>query len=265
MKIYFFPTSLFCGFALLTSAVSAQVPHSDVEFGYDSLSAPAAFMIEQLNVTTEGIQIFESGLEELDPLDPGNFSSDEPGFATNAAEGLDVNIGDRFWLNVLNADLESLFGVGYVNYFNPATGLLEANGRLAVQDNSAGTADLILDGDSISSGVNPQFLGLATDIGGGLGDIHDHVVMDLLDDVTAPLGAYGILFQLQSDFASNGFGSMDLTSDKFWIVWNHGMDEADFDTLALPAFGVQSIPEPGSLALLGLASAGFLMRRRRIA
>jgi len=251
--------TIFCStivLATMSSHLFAQ--HSDVEFGYDSLSSPSSFVIEANDVTTEGFILFESEMEELDPFSPGDFSSDEPGFATNDAEGLLVNQDDQIWLNALDASAHSSFGVGYVNYYNPITDSLEATGRLGIYDNSGFTPDLFLDGASIESGVNPQFIGLG-DIDG---DVHDHLVVDLLDDSTAPLGAYGILFQMQSDF-SIADGTMDLSSDPFWIVWNHGMSEADFDSQALSSFGISSVPEPSSACILGFGLVSLVMRRRR--
>lgn len=242
----------------LAFASGAFAQHADVEFGYDDTGNPSAFVIEQPNVTLDGIQYFESAMEELDPFNPGDFSSDEPGFATNDAENLLINSNDRIFLQALDASAHSSFGVGFVNYYNPNTNQLTAIGRISVIDNSSGTANLVLNGGSIESGVNPQFLGL----GDSLGDLHDHVVFDLLNDSTAPLGAYGVLLRMQSDF-DVADGNMDLSSEPFWIIFNHGMSAEDFDDLALPAFGISAIPEPGSLLVLGLASAALGLRRRR--
>lgn len=241
---------------LPTSGLMAQ--HSDVELGYDNLSSPTAFVIEQDTRTQDGFQIFESEFEALDPFNPNDFSSDEPGFTTSLADGLSVNPGDQIWLTAVNASLHSSFGTGFVNYFDPAAGTLEASGRVALLDNSAGTSDLILNGASIESGSLLQFI----DSSNMFGEIHDHVVLDLLDDGTAPLGAYGVMFQLQSDFNSPD-GTMDLASDPFWIVWNHGMIEDDFDSIALPAFGVSAVPEPGSVGMILLIGCLTTMRRRR--
>jgi hypothetical protein len=232
--------------------------HFDVELGYDSTSGPTMLLIEAPLLTSENIPYFESEMEELDPFNPGDFSSDEPGFATNAGEGLLLNSSDQIWLETLDASLFSAFGVGYVNYYDPVTDSLQAFGRIAIQDNSVSTADLILNGSSIEAGANPQFI----DIADGAGNIHDHIIWDLLDDGTSPLGAYGIMFRLQSDFAPAD-GAMDLDSRDFWVIWNHGMTENDFETRALPAYGVGAVPEPGSAVLLGVASMALLLRRRR--
>ena len=242
--------------AMVSTNLFAQ--HSDVEFGYDSLASPTEIEIEAFDFTTDGFMYFESEMEELDPFNEGDFSSDEPGFATNDAEGLLVNPGDAIWINALDASVLSSFGVGYVNYYNPSTDELESFGRIRIEGNSAGLDDLFLNAGSIESGPNPQFIGLADNAG----DVHDHVIVDLLDDSTSPLGAYGIMFELQGDFDSPD-GTMDVSSDPFWIVWNHGMSEEDFDTMALPKYGVSAVPEPGSLSLLAVGAATLFFRRRR--
>ena len=105
----------------------------------------------------------------------------------------------------------SSVGLGYVNYYNPNTGMLELLGmsdQISIIDNTAATDDLVL-GLSLSNvDDNPQFIELAD----GLGEIHDHVVFDLLNDATMPLGAYGILFQLQTDLNPLD-GIIDFTSE----------------------------------------------------
>lgn len=247
-------------FGLLPAMAVAQHSHSDIELGYDNLLSPSRIEMEAGEITVEGIRLYEGAFVELDPFNPGDFGADDPGFATNAFEGLLMNANDRLWLQALNASSFSSFGVGYVNYYNPGTGMLEAAHRIAILDNTGATANLFLNGGFIESGANPQFIQTAD----GDGDIHDHVIFDLLDDGTAPLGAYGILFRLQADF-SPGNGTMDVNSDPFWIVLNRGMSEEDFETLALPAFGLFAIPEPGAGVLLaGLALAATVRRRKRL-
>ena len=244
------------GFVIACSCnlAMAQHKHSDIEFGYNDVNNPTAFIIEGDEITSDGIRFFESEMEELDPLDPGNYFSDEPGFDTNPDEGLFVNHGDQIWLNAVDASANSPFGVGYVNFYNPMTDALEAYGRIGIIDNSNSTDDLILSGLDIESGPNPQFLGL----GDSNGELHDHIIADLLDDNSTLVGAYGLMFELQSDF--DGDGNSDLTSEKFWIIWNYGLSEEQFENQALAKFGV--VPEPGSAVVITLASLALLRRRR---
>jgi hypothetical protein len=222
----------------LSSNLLAQ--HNDIEFGYDNSSNPTEFLLSPLafsSTTADGIIITKSNTEERDPFLPGEFSADQPGFATHSAQGLIVNPGNRIHINALDASVDSAFGVGYVNFYNPTTDALEATGRIAFKDNTGATTDLVLNGNSIESGTIPQFIETAS----SSGTIHDHITWDLLDDSTAPFGAYGILVQLQSDFEPDG--TVDLSSAPFWLVFNHGMSVADFENLALPKYGVgQAIP-----------------------
>jgi len=234
----------------MSSDLFAQ--HRDLEFGYDDTANPSEFLLspETFSATTaDGIDVVSSEMDELDPFNPGEFSADQPGFATNGAEGLIVNSGDSILVNVLDASVDSNFGVGYVSFYNPGTDALEATGRIAFLDNTASTTDLVLNGGSIESGDSPQFIGAADSDG----DIHDHITWDLLDDDTAPNGAYGLLVQIQSDFAPFD-GTVDVSSEPFWIVFNHGMSEADFENLALPRFGVgvaAAEPQVASIELNG--------------
>ena len=215
---------------MATHSVTAFAQHRDIELGYDDVSNPTTILIDSDAFTLDGFLYFESEMELLDPFDPTDFGSDEPGFATNPNEGLLVNSGDQIWLKAVDAVQYSNSGVGFVNYYNPSTDQLEPTGRIAVIGNSISVADLVLNGASIESGGNPQFVDV-----GNSNNIHDHVIFDLVDDETAPFGAYGIMFQLESDLAPAD-GEMDVESEPFWIIWNHGMSEADFESLAIPQF-----------------------------
>lgn len=247
---------------LMSSSLFAQ--HNDVEFGYDDLSSPTSFILSPLGfeaTTDDGILLIKSNMRELDPFTPGDFGADQPGFTTHANGNppLLVNPFDSIWIRALDASVYSDFGVGYVNYYDPLTDELEAEGRILFDDNSIMlTDDLILNGDSIESGDNPQFIRVADDAG----TVHDHITWDLLDDATAPEGAYGIMVQLQSDFATTD-GNMDLSSDPFWLVFNHGMSDEDFNNFALPRYGVGAVPEPSGIVILGLAGCVCAFRRRR--
>lgn len=214
----------------LSSFVELQAQHSDIEFGYDDPGNPAGLVMDNDFRTIENVLISTSEFEVLDPFNPNDFSSDEPGFATNAGEGFILNAGDRVWIELLNAAEHSIFGAGFVNFCDATTNQMQATGRIAVLDNSSATTDLILDGSEMQSGQNPVFVDLAN----SNGSIHDHIDIDLLDDATAPLGAYGLLCQIHSDQNADGEG--DISSEPFWIVWNHGLSDEEFDS-ALKHFG----------------------------
>jgi len=227
--------------ACATSTLHGQ-GHRDIEFGYDDASNPTQIVYTPqgfVGVTADGIDVYESSMVALDPFLPNDFSNDQPGFATDLSEGLMVNPADLISLNFLDASQESSFGVGYVNFYNPATDKLEATGRIEVEDNTNSTIDLVLNGDSVESGDLLQLVDLA-DSGG---EVHNHITWDLLDDDTAPNGAYGLLVELES---SSGF-----SSDTFWIVFNHGMSATDFEELALPKFGVGIPAQIASMELNG--------------
>ena len=245
---------------VLAAAPVALAQHSDIEFGYDNGANPTFIDVEQPNTNLNGFMFFESEFEEEDPMgDPGNFTSDEPGFETSQDEMLTVNPNDLVWLQFLDAStIDVGVGAGFVNYYAPGASALQDFGRIAVEDNTNATADLILNGNAIESGLGRQFLGMGDDDTSDPGGIHDHVEFDLLDDGTTPIGAYGLLFQIESDLAD---GSGTVTSDPFWVIWNHGLSEDEFENGALRAFGV--VPEPTSALFISATVVGILSRRRR--
>lgn len=259
MKISFFYSSiLICVATTIANAQDTDGHAGDIEFGYDSLSAPTTINIEAGEITTEGVLLFESEFEVLDPNFPNDLSADEPGFINNPGEGFSVTAGHSIRLQALNASQESStdVGVGYVNFYNPDSDALEASHRIAIKDNSSSTADLLLNGDQIESGPTSQFIGVAN----SSDFVHDHVVIDLLDDATADVGAFGLMFNLQGFDAA---GTLVAESDPFWIVVNNGMDEEDFENFAVPRFSASAVPEPTSATLVLVGLAAVCVKRRR--
>jgi len=245
--------------ATLSSVSFAQ--HSDIEFGYDDVANPTGIEVEQDATSDEGIMFFEADLIEEDPMgDPGNFSTDDPGFETAHLENLVLGVGDLAWLQFVNASTQSAYGAGYVNYVAPGDNVVQAMGGIGITDNTAATDDLILDGAMNSGGPTRQFLGTAMDEGDGDGEIHDHVEFDLLDDGTAPLGTYGVMFRIEADRDADG---LTYNSEYFWVFFNHGQSDEDFES-SLGNFGIiEAVPEPTSGILLTAALGAMLVRRRR--
>ncbi len=253
--------------ATLSSVSFAQ--HSDIEFGYDDVANPTSIEVEQDATSDEGFMFFESDMIEEDPMGaPGNFSTDDPGFETAHLEDLVLGVGDLAWLQFVDASTESAYGAGYVNYVAPGDSVVQALGRISITDNTAATDDLILDGASASGGPTRQFLEVAVDEGDGDGEIHDHVEFDLLDldpadtdsaDVT-PFGTYGVMFRIESDRVADG---LTYNSEYFWVFFNHGQSDEDFEA-SLGNFGiVEAVPEPTSGIILTAALGAMLVRRRR--
>ncbi len=254
---------------VLVMASLAHGQHSDIEFGYvrDAMSNPVGLEVEQDNVTSEGIQFFESEFVEDPGVGPDDFFTIAPGFATALDEDLSLNANDQLSIRFLNASSTQV-GAGYVNFYDPTTGQITADHRIRVGDDATGsTSDLILDGLGLSdANNNPRLLGVAEDDPEDLGDLHGHLVFDLLDDATAPAGAYGLLLQLEADFADangNVDGNIDLVSDEFWIIFNHQLSEQQFETQALAAFGVAAVPEPAAATVVAGVFGAMLLRRRR--
>ncbi len=239
MKLFTF--SLLLALLSMPPGASAQLfDIGDIEVGYDSFpNATAINLGGVIGTTSDGIPYFTADIVELDPFSPGEYAADFPGFVTNRQAGLFVGDSDRFYISALDATEHSATGVGYVNYYNPAEDRLEASGRIAIKDNSIGTQDYVLNGASVESGQGDelQFIVESRSQNSELpgGDFHRHIEYDLLDDATTPHGAYGVMMQLESDYNAVD-GQNVIKSDPFWIIWNHGMLDQDFDELAIPAF-----------------------------
>ena len=242
---------------LAVNAFAQDHGHSDIEFSYEG----GELVIEPSGeITTEGILLFEGEIEELTELG-GGLGAEDPGFEV---PGSPPPTPDAAFLNIVDASQFSEVGLGYVNYYNPNTDMLELLGlpdQFRIIDNTDTNNDLILGGSSLS-GDNPQFVGVAD----ADGEIHDHVIFELLNEAEMPIGAYGFMFQMRTylDFDPAMFNP-DFVSEEFWIVLNYGLDEDIFEEFAVPAFGpppTGAIPEPGAAALMLLGTCVFGLRRR---
>ena len=273
---------------LLTAGIGvAQEPgedvHSDIEFGYntDANGAPTSFGFDFDEFTSDGIGVAEGSYSSLFLAGSNDFFSDNPGFITALDEGLSVGVGDEISVRFLNAGTDSRtnFGTGFVNFYNPettTTSLIEEDfGRIRIFKRDNGDVG-VFDGGELVSGTETLLLAAGSD---GTtqsnaaeedenrtlaeGEIHNHIVFDLQGD--EDVGAYGLLFQLEADFAGTDGpdGVVDLVSDPIWLIHNNGLDEDVFELQALPAFGVAAVPEPTTGVILAAASAAILTRRRR--
>jgi len=236
---------------IVPSASFAQEEmHSDIEFGFADLTNPE-FEIELTEETDEGILVAEGEFERA-----GSFATaDSPGFITPADEGLTVNPGDQVFVRVLDASAAgspTTRGVGYVNFYNPATDALEN------QDSSFGTLDITgsnnavstFAGDQLVSGDAEVFLATGSDgtamsnvppslgeanVVLGPGEIHNHLAFDLSGSLATTDGAVGLLLQFTTIPAD---GSDPVESDPYFLIFNNGMDEEDFESNAVLAFGL---------------------------
>ena len=263
-KTGFIFSILFVG--LMTSQSFGQL-HSDIEFGYvfDTASNPTGFEIEGTETTSEGVLLFEAELDGTSAFNPDDVFAVEPGVETNPGEGLVVGAGDQIFLTPVNAAGIIQAGAGFVNFYDLASDSITASGRFGISTPNFGGPEVILNGASVESA-----LGIDTLVGTAdpTGFFHTDPRFDLEDDQSAATGAYGVLFELNADFADeNGDvdGVFDLTSDPFLIVFNNGLDEIVFEEQAVAAFvgGPASIPEPAAGVLLSGMLGSLLLRRRR--
>jgi len=251
---------LVCATAFVFAASISTVTfaqHSDIIYGYDDNSNPGAIILENDNTTSDGIQYWESAFEDADPGTAGDqLQADEPGFANEPGEGFIFNTGDEIFVAAVDASMYSSFGVGFVNYYNPGSGMLEASGDITIFDDVGSTSNHVLSG-ATATGDALQFLGTAD----ADGEVHEHVTFDI--DDSAAVGAYGVLLRVYSDLDIPD-GTLDVESDEFWIIFNNGLTEEEFEDWALPQFGVvTSVPEPGSLGFIVAGSLYAISRRRR--
>lgn len=286
MKKYFLAAAIA---VLFSSLGHAQEVHSDIEFGFAPDSEELEFEIENDTVNDDGFQVFEGSFG----IALGNESTtDNPGFITPVDEGLTVNQGDNIFVRVLNAGATdgNTIGSGFVNFYDPNqpdAGIQSDVGTITVIGNDPNDPDedivAVFDGDVPVSGIVSLFLAEGSDgtfqsdlppsllgdeegdeqnIELGVGEIHNHLNFTFTADADVP-SAVGLLLQFEADLASVDGDGIDVVSDPFFLVFNNGLSEEVFETRALPAFGVNAVPEPTSGILLAAVGSAILTRRRR--
>lgn len=262
----------------LTAAPFCWGQHSDIEFGFDDFMNPSEIEVEAEEFNVDGVAITEGEFVELFLGGVNDASTDNPGFITpnTADEPLRFNPDDQVSVRFLDAGniAGNTIGEGFVNFFDPdnAAAGLQALGALEISNSSGDT--ITLDGTNFSGSdsiflseasdgsdfsVPPPSLGEAPELLGE-GEVHSHLVFDLLNEDSTPDGALGILAQFEVTQASDG--SL-IESNPFFIVFNNGLDDIPFEE-ALPAFlGTAAVPEPTGGVVLMMALGGVAMRRRR--
>lgn len=210
---------------LLATSSFANAQHSDVEFSYTG---------GQINVEfgPDG-PAFEGDFPTSGGL---NGFTTEPGFASEINEGLGIGPGDAVRYNV-RGPLRYHDG----NAFAPTTATITG-------DDQPQTGTVVINHDTSAADGLEGLIGEAN----GAGDFHADPGWFL--SVPAAIGAYGVLLNLETD--APGIAA----SDPFYIVFNYGLDEPDFDA-TLSHFAA-AVPEPAMLSLLTLGGL-ILLRRRR--
>lgn len=256
--------------ASLPTVSFGQIEDIDIEIGFDDFNNPTEIEIETPfpRFNNAGVGIADGEFTELF----GELGTDNPGFITPATEGEEARFNPGDAISLAFIDSTSSGGQGFVTFFNPTTGALEAS-TSSITITNQDDVDTTIDGEALI-GENSLLISVASDgfllsnIPGapasenevlGLGEIHNHLSFALEGNTP---GAFGLFVQFEADTDGDGVANFD--SDEFFLVFNSGLDDAGFAT-ALAAFeatGV-AVPEPSSCIAMGAIGAGILTRRRR--
>ena len=223
-------------------AHSQEHAHADIEFAYEGGRIAVEFGDEgpvfEGEFPTEGIDL--------------QFTT-EPGFASELEEGLGIGADDQIVYNVL----------GDLLFWNDGFKSVPNNAQLRIvnQPPSPLVPDTIVGvGSGMQSG---SFEPVMNRVGGAEADGDFHSDLDFFLEPkgdaadSSMFGAYGFMVSLSTDASAIG------DSDPFAMVFNFGLEEAQFET-GVEAFA-SSVPEPSSATLFVVALLGGvpLIRRTR--
>jgi len=232
------------GLAAAGLTLAAEAEHSDIEVFNDNGS-----------LVVEGGSLFEG--EFGDAGTP--FATINPGFASEpdeaAADGFStLPDGEQISFNILK---------GLFFWDGSQVAPVPADHFLRVQQGSL--SSVIRDVDGTTGFQNGFIFGEEGDATGGSleepepGGFHAHLTFELLKNGSSvpeagtDAGAYGLVMELD--------GSTLDESNPFGVLLNFGLEESDFE--AAESDFAAFIPEPASLALVGLGGLMILARRRR--
>jgi len=232
------------GLAAAGLTLAAEAEHSDIEVFNDNGS-----------LVVKGGPLFEG--EFGDSGTP--FTTINPGFASEPDEAT----ADGF--SPLPENEQISFNILKALFYWDGTQVATVPTDHFVRLQQGSTSDVIRDVDGTTGFQTGFVFGQEGDVTGGSleepvpGGFHAHLTFELLKNGTSGLeagtaaGAYGLVMELD--------GSTLDKSGAFGVLLNFDLEESDFEDAegAFAAF----IPEPASLALVGLGGLMILTRRRR--